>query len=168
LEPASSLQSLPDETVEKILGLLFEPSPALTSLLLPEIRSTSISSYVDLATIARRILSSLPTDSPLLHSILSAHPRLGAKRVDSKHSQSEQKSLGNETERAELAKLNEEYEVRFPGLRYVVFVNGRSREEVMDDMRIRIVEGTMEGQVKLATEAMCDIAVDRARKMGAE
>jgi 2-oxo-4-hydroxy-4-carboxy--5-ureidoimidazoline (OHCU) decarboxylase len=168
LEPASSLQSLPDDTVEKILGLLFEPSPALTALLLPEIRSALISSYIDLATLARRTLSSLPTDSPLLHSILSAHPRLGAKRVDSTHSQSEQKSLGNEIERAQLQKLNEEYEARFPGLRYVVFVNGRSREEVMADMRTRIASGTMEGEVKLASDAMCDIAVDRARKMGAE
>ena len=34
--------------------------------------------------------------------------------------------------------LNDEYEEKFPGLRYVVFVNGRSRSVIMDDMRQRI------------------------------
>ena len=64
--------------------------------------------------------------------------------------------------------LNEEYEKHFPGLRYVVFVNGRSRDVVMRDMRERIDGGTMESEVRLASEAMCDIAVDRAIKLGQE
>jgi 2-oxo-4-hydroxy-4-carboxy--5-ureidoimidazoline (OHCU) decarboxylase len=51
--------------------------------------------------------------------------------------------------RAQLAKLDEEYEARFPGLRYVVFVNQRSREEAIADMRERIEEGPMVGEVKL-------------------
>jgi 2-oxo-4-hydroxy-4-carboxy--5-ureidoimidazoline (OHCU) decarboxylase len=107
-------------------------------------------------------------DSTVLLDILSAHPRLGAKKVDSEQSQAEQKSLGNESERAELQRLNEEYEKKFPGLRYVVFVNGRSREEVMKDMKKRTETGNREDEVVKAIEAMCDIAVDRARKMGAE
>lgn len=41
----------------------------------------------------------------------------------------------------ELARLNGEYEERFPGLRYVVFVNRRGRGEVMGDMRRRIERG---------------------------
>ncbi|RYC56819.1 hypothetical protein CHU98_g9390 [Xylaria longipes] len=45
----------------------------------------------------------------------------------------------DETER--LAALNREYEARFPGLRYVVFVNGRGRDVIMDDMRRRIDRG---------------------------
>ena len=93
---------------------------------------------------------------------------MGAKKVDSEHSQAEQKSLGSETEREQLKELNEEYERRFPGLRYVVFVNGRSREVVMGDMRERIEGGTMESEVRKASEAMCEIAVDRAKKLGQE
>jgi 2-oxo-4-hydroxy-4-carboxy--5-ureidoimidazoline (OHCU) decarboxylase len=73
--------------------------------------------------------------------------------------------LGGEEERAKLAKLNEEYEARFPGLRYVVFVNGRSREVIMEDMRRRIERGTQEDEVWAASEAMCDIAIDRATKL---
>lgn len=62
--------------------------------------------------------------------------------------------------------LNEAYEARFPGLRYVVFVNGRSREEVMGDMRRRIEGGTVEGECEAAVQAMCDIALDRVGKLG--
>ena len=38
----------------------------------------------------------------------------------------------------------------------------------MGDMRERIETGTMEGEVRKASEAMCDIAVDRAKKLGQE
>ena len=168
LPTASSLSTLPDSTIEQILNLLFEPTPELTSLLIPQIRTHNPQSYTSLSTIALQTLSSLPPDSPQLRAILAAHPRLGAKKVDSTHSQSEQKSLGSDAEREQLQALNEEYEARFPGLRSVVFVNGRSMEVVMGDMRERIETGTMEGEVRKASQAMCDIAVDRARKLGQE
>jgi 2-oxo-4-hydroxy-4-carboxy--5-ureidoimidazoline (OHCU) decarboxylase len=167
LPPASSLHFLPDEAIHQILSLLFEPSPALNAILVPKIRShTQLTSYADLANLTRKTLLALPPTDPTLIEILAAHPRLGAKKVDSAQSQAEQQSLGDEEERAQLAKLNEEYEARFPGLRYVVFVNGRSREVVMEDMRRRIERGTHEGEVRAASEAMCDIAIDRATKLG--
>ena len=165
LPPASSLHSLPNDDIEEIINLLFEPSKTLTSLLIPEIRTSPISTYVDISNIVRKKLHSLPFDSQSLLQILSAHPRLGAQKVDSAQSQSEQRSLGNESERAQLQKLNVEYEATFPGLRYVVFVNGRSRDIIMEDMRRRIKEGTQEGEVQAAIDAMCDIAIDRARKL---
>ena len=150
------------------MSLLFEPTPELTSLLIPLIHTHNPPTYHSLSQLALSKLSSLPPTSPLLHAILAAHPRLGAKKVDSEHSQAEQKSLGSDVEREQLRELNEEYERRFPGLRYVVFVNGRSREVVMGDMRERIEGGTMESEVRKASEAMCDIAVDRAKKLGQE
>lgn len=166
LPPASDLHSLPDEEIEEVLNLLFEPSKELTSLLIPEIRSHPLSSYKDLSNITRKSLLSLPTDSPTLLQILSSHPRLGAKKVDSAHSISEQQSLGTESERAELQELNEEYEEKFPGLRYVVFVNGRSRAVIMQDLKRRIQGGDWVGEVRAGIEAMCNIAVDRAGKLG--
>jgi 2-oxo-4-hydroxy-4-carboxy--5-ureidoimidazoline (OHCU) decarboxylase len=166
LPSAVSLQSLPDNQLEHILSLLFEPSPVLSRLVIPEIHSTPIASYSQLSSLVNQSLSSLPTSSPDLLSILSAHPRLGAKKVDSAQSQKEQSSLGSDAERQQLQALNEEYEARYPGLRYVVFVNGRSREEVMKDMRYRIENGSFDGECKAAIQAMCDIALDRARKLG--
>lgn len=105
---------------------------------------------------------------PLLR-ILSAHPRLGEKKVDSALSRAEQANLrsGGDSEEvlAQLAALNKEYEDTFPGLRYVVFVNGRGREEVMEDMRRRIARGDFAAEEKEGIEAMCAIAKDRARKL---
>lgn len=168
LPPATELSTLPDDQIARVLNFLFEPSESLHSLLIPLIRSHSPHTYTDLATLVLNSLSSLAPESPVLLSILSSHPRLGAKKVDSPQSQSEQKSLGNELERDLLRRLNEEYEERFPGLRYVVFVDGRSREVVMRDMRERIERGDRQGEIVLARKAICDIAVDRARKLGLE
>ena len=168
LPPATELSTLPDDQIVRVLNFLFEPSSTLHSLLIPLIRTHPLDTYTALATLTLHTLSSLPPSSPTLLSILSAHPRLGAKKVDSAQSQSEQKSLGSEEERDMLRRLNEEYELRFPGLRYVVFVDGRSREEVMGDMRGRIEGGDWDSEVALAGKAMCDIAMDRARKVGLE
>jgi 2-oxo-4-hydroxy-4-carboxy--5-ureidoimidazoline (OHCU) decarboxylase len=166
LPTPTSLRTLPDEQIQDVLDILFEPSPSIMALLLPSIRSNSVKSYAELANLVRGVLLSQPSHSPTLLEILSSHPRLGADKVDSTQSQNEQKSLGNEAEREQLQKLNEEYENAFPGLRYVVFVNGRSRDIIMEDMNNRIQNGTFEGEVKRACEAMCDIAIDRAKKLG--
>lgn len=105
---------------------------------------------------------------PLLR-ILSAHPRLGEKKVDSELSRAEQANLraggDNEDILAQLAALNKEYEETFPGLRYVVFVNGRGRGEIMEDMRRRIARRSFSAEENEAIEAMCEIAKDRARKL---
>ena len=52
---------------------------------------------------------------------------------------------GGEEVVAELARLNEAYEAKFPGLRFVVFVNGRGRGEIM---------GIMNERIEKVTEAM--------------
>lgn len=61
------------------------------------------------------------SDTEWLDKILGAHPRLGAKKVDSAQSQAEQAQLntGGEEEATKLRNMNEEYEQTFPGLRYV-------------------------------------------------
>lgn len=116
--------------------------------------------------------------------ILGAHPRLGEKRVEtlSVHSRGEQASLGSAdageggdgagsgpTEEAEeLKRLNEEYEKTFPGMRYVVFVAGRSRAVIMEDMRKRIARADIEEEKLEAITAMAEIALDRAKKLEQE
>ena len=92
-----------------------------------------------------------------LHSILGSHPRLGEPKKEtlSEQSRAEQRRLQEEggKETAEkLARLNREYEDRFPGLRYVVFVNGRGREEIMRDMERRIARGNMRAEEREAVE----------------
>ncbi|KLU91276.1 hypothetical protein MAPG_09797, partial [Magnaporthiopsis poae ATCC 64411] len=90
------------------------------------------------------------------------------KKVDSAQSRAEQANLQKDAGAAEaerLAALNAEYEARFPGLRYVVFVNGRGRDVIMANMRERIDRGDAQAEEKEAIEAMASIAKDRAAKL---
>lgn len=99
---------------------------------------------------------------------MCSHPRLGEKKVESVSvlSRGEQEGLKEqEGESEQLAALNKEYEGRFPGLRYVVFVNGRSRPVIMEDMRRRIQRGDIVAERGEALRAMCDIARDRVGKL---
>jgi 2-oxo-4-hydroxy-4-carboxy--5-ureidoimidazoline (OHCU) decarboxylase len=125
LPPISTLHSSPDSTITSALDTLFEPSPPLHTLTLPVLRSTTFPDYITLISAVRTQLlalanSTTPKDIETLSEILCAHPRLGAKKVDSAQSQAEQAQLqGSEEETRRLAQLNAEYEDKFPGLRYV-------------------------------------------------
>lgn len=46
-----------------------------------------------------------------------------------------------------------------------VFVNGRSRPEIMQNMRDRIARADIAAERQEAIQAMCDIALDRAAKL---
>lgn len=217
LPPIAALSSLPDEAITAALDLLFEPSKDLHALSLPAIRaaasSAGIGSYDDVVDIVRAQLLELqsqaatfaepaPTQAALaakskLLGILGAHPRLGAKKVESAQSVAEQAQLNQASaeEAARLAALNAEYEAAFPGLIYVVFVNGRPRDVIMENMRERITRGVyakeeveaievsfysasstrmqlfcpysvrVSGLTSTPHQAMANIAKDRARKL---
>lgn len=153
LPAISSLSRLSLAQQTEILDLLFEPSPSIHELLLPLFRKKEFASYDDFIAEAHVVFSALRTSSPSsadddeypdarskLHSILGSHPRLGAKKVESAQSAAEQAQLQS-GDGSELAALNAEYERTFPGLRYVVFVNGRPRPVIMENMRERIARG---------------------------
>lgn len=161
LPDIASLSSLPDETLMSVLDLLFEPSADLHTLAIPTVRSITFASYPELIDTLRDELLSIAQDlhqenpdaRKPLHAILGSHPRLGDKKVDSAQSAAEQAQLhagGGHGEAERLAALNREYEEAFPGLRYVVFVNGRSRDVVMQNMRFRIDRGDMRAEEREA------------------
>ncbi|KAM3528785.1 hypothetical protein MY4038_005725 [Beauveria bassiana] len=163
------LRSLSDARKSAALDLLFEPSPEIHKALIPVIDSQHHTSYDKLIESCRKTFLSMAPKSTAakpdqdLLSILGSHPRLGAKKVESAQSVAEQARLGGESK--VLARLNREYEERFPGLRYVVFVNGRGRAEIMEDMKARMDRGDFNKEVDAALHAMCDIAKDRASKL---
>lgn len=145
LPDIACLSTLSAEDQTKVLDALFEPSPAIHSLILPSISAASFQSYDDFITHCHKLFEDLVNDSTNkteLHSIIGSHPRLGAKKVESAQSAAEQAQLQS-GDATELAALNAEYEARFPGLRYVVFVNGRGRPEIMENMRARISRGDL-------------------------
>jgi 2-oxo-4-hydroxy-4-carboxy--5-ureidoimidazoline (OHCU) decarboxylase len=148
----SSIPSLSSSERAHILDLLFEPSTQLHTLSVPLLHEKIFDCYPDLISAIGIQLTELSeslssSDTKWLHSILGSHPRLGAAKVDSAQSSSEQAQLQRGGEEAEqLRKLNAEYEAKFPGLRYVVFVNGRGRPAIMEDMRRRIDGGDLRGE----------------------
>ena len=156
LPPISTIQSLSTEHRAAILDLLFEPSTQLHTLSAPLLQQEQYQSYDELiAAIGVQLtdLSVTPSSSDTiwLQDILGSHPRLGAKKVESAQSQAEQAQLqGGANEAEQLHALNEEYERAFPGLRYVVFVNGRSRPVIMEEMRKRIAEGNIKDEQEAA------------------
>ncbi|KAL1999217.1 hypothetical protein VTN02DRAFT_4875 [Thermoascus thermophilus] len=181
LPPISSLPALPPDAQFRVLDTLFEPSPALHALMAPVLANQAFLSYAALVDAVAGRLSALhaansPRDREVLEGILGSHPRLGESSAAQKQplsdlSRREQANLNAggeahaEQEKERLRALNREYEATFPGLRYVVFVNGRGRDAIMQDMRRRIDRGDMEKEKEEIIQAMCDIANDRARKL---
>jgi len=174
LPPITELPTLDTEERAQVLDLLFEPCQQLHTLSVNLLRENTYSSYDELIEAVGKQLtdlseSNLESDNKWLEAILSAHPRLGEKKVESEQSRKEQAQLnqGGEGETAMLAEMNRKYEATFPGLRYVVFVDGRSRPVIMADMQKRIERGDLKQEKRDAITAMCEIASDRAKKLGA-
>lgn len=126
LPPIDGLPSLTTTERAAVLDALFEPCTALHTLTVELLHTEKFTSYNDLiASVGIQLtdLSESPStsDTEWLDKILGAHPRLGAKKVDSAQSQAEQAQLntGGEEEAKKLRDLNDEYEKTFPGLRYV-------------------------------------------------
>lgn len=183
LPSISKLPNCRHETHVEVLEHLFERCPTLNEILLPKLFNVSkdYASYSELIEKSRSILLDFlrtaeeraeaggPFDTRV-DRIIAAHPRLGPSREPinlSAHSSSEQKSLqsGSAEEAQQLEDLNKSYEMTFPNLRYVVFVNGRPRSEIMRNMRERIQRNDIQRERYEAINAMCDIALDRASKL---
>jgi 2-oxo-4-hydroxy-4-carboxy--5-ureidoimidazoline (OHCU) decarboxylase len=105
---------------------------------------------------AREVAASLPDEEK--KEVLDAHPAIGAKANLSARSAAEQGS----DEAPELAELNRRYEERF-GFRFVVFVNGRPKRELVPILRERL-ERTREEELDTAIDELCAIAEDRWRR----
>jgi 2-oxo-4-hydroxy-4-carboxy--5-ureidoimidazoline (OHCU) decarboxylase len=134
LPPILSLVNSPQATRHGVLALLFEPSPCLYTKADPILATTEFDSYDSLITAIETELQCLeasdnPDDLESLNDILSSHPRLGEKKVESALSRAEQAAMekagsassdtSKEEEQATLKRLNAQYEAAFPGLRYV-------------------------------------------------
>ena len=165
LPPIASVLSLDTEKRAAILDLLFEPSTQLHTLSVPLLHEKTFETYQDLIAavgvqLTELAASASTSDTQWLEDILSSHPRLGAKKVESAQSSSEQAQLKGSAEEAEqLRALNDEYEQAYPGLRYVVFVNGRSRSVIMEDMQKRIDFSDLESErtaaIRVGRAACC-------------
>ncbi|GAA6047881.1 hypothetical protein JCM3770_004689 [Rhodotorula araucariae] len=128
-----------------VLATLLEPSPPLKHLLAPQLHahiaalpaSARPSSYAQLIDIAASIVDTWDVDDRA--AFLAAHPRIGETKGLSTASAGEQApKQGQQATPGEVLKrlqvLNSLYEDAFPGLRFITFVNGRSRAEIVPEL----------------------------------
>ena len=92
--------------------------------------------------------------------VLDAHPPIGG-TASSERSAREQGTDDDPLVLARLAELNEAYEERF-GFRFVVFVNGRPRREIVPVLEQRL-QRTREEELTTAVDELVQIAVSRWR-----
>jgi 2-oxo-4-hydroxy-4-carboxy--5-ureidoimidazoline (OHCU) decarboxylase len=104
---------------------------------------------------AREVAAALTDEEK--KEVLDAHPAIGARNL-SPQSAAEQGS----DEAPELEDLNRAYEQKF-GFRFVVFVNGRPKSEVVPILRARL-ERTREQELATALDELVSIAEDRWRR----
>jgi 2-oxo-4-hydroxy-4-carboxy--5-ureidoimidazoline (OHCU) decarboxylase len=92
--------------------------------------------------------------------VLDAHPPIGG-QATSARSAREQGTDDDPAVLAELAELNSAYEAKF-GFRFVVFVNGRPRREIVPILRGRLQRSRAD-ELATAVDELVQIAVSRWR-----
>jgi 2-oxo-4-hydroxy-4-carboxy--5-ureidoimidazoline (OHCU) decarboxylase len=96
-------------------------------------------------------------------AVLNAHPRIGADPGSlSLHSRREQGDAADAATGRELATLNDAYEKKF-GFRFVVFVAGRSKQEIVPVLRARLAN-TRETELKAGLDEFFAISLDRLER----
>jgi 2-oxo-4-hydroxy-4-carboxy--5-ureidoimidazoline (OHCU) decarboxylase len=142
------MRELPRKLSVEELGELFEGRTRLVE---------QLAELEDPLAHADDVLATLPEEDKL--EALSAHPAIGQSSGLSTRSAAEQGAGADPEVLAELARLNAEYEARF-GFRFVVFVNGRPKLEILSVLRQR-VERTREEELDTGCRELVAIARDR-------
>ena len=110
---------------------------------------------------AVEIARSMPEDEQI--ELIDAHPRLGAPPASVSKASFREQGYDRDTEAAvaDLAGLNDEYERRF-GFRFCVFVNGRSRPELVPLLEAALA-ADRSAEIERALRDVVAIARDRYR-----
>ena len=109
---------------------------------------------------ARKVLADAPEDEQI--EALGTHPRIGQRVNISERAAKEQGFDEDPALLAALVKLNKSYEQKF-GFRFVVFVDGRPRAEILSVMRERM-QRSRDEELAASLDDLVAIALDRWRK----
>jgi 2-oxo-4-hydroxy-4-carboxy--5-ureidoimidazoline (OHCU) decarboxylase len=142
------------------LEAIFQRSPILISRLLPVVMPDDTPERI--VEMAHEILDSLDERDRI--ATLDAHPRIGDPvSALSSLSATEQGAAADAATERELADLNAGYERKF-GFRFVVFVRGRSKREIVPVFRARLAR-TRELELEAGIDDFLAISLDRLRSM---
>jgi 2-oxo-4-hydroxy-4-carboxy--5-ureidoimidazoline (OHCU) decarboxylase len=139
--PIDSLNTLPPGEFVEALKPLFEAARPLAEAVYAH---RPYASYAQLIDVAESIASAMPFEQQV--EVLAAHPRIGALSQTLSETSRREQSYGTQPSEAvlgDLVRLNREYEEHF-GFRFVVFVNKRSRAEIVDVLRQRLTRSTQQ------------------------
>ena len=157
--PLPALDDLGPDACSDALAPLFEGAPRFLAKLAGKrpFREDDV-----LFAHARAIAHLMPEDEQL--ELIDAHPRLGAPPATVSASSFREQGYDRETTAAveDLARLNAEYEARF-GFRFCVFVNGRSRPELVPVLEAAL-RADRDAEIRRALDDVVAIAQDRDRK----
>jgi 2-oxo-4-hydroxy-4-carboxy--5-ureidoimidazoline (OHCU) decarboxylase len=107
---------------------------------------------------ARAVLEELSEEDRV--EALNAHPRIGQRNLAGRSAR-EQRDDEDPTLMSVLGRLNKAYEQKF-GFRFVVFVDGRPRGEIVPVLRERLQHGREE-EIGTGCDELVAIALDRWR-----
>lgn len=145
------MHDLPRQLSENELAELFEGHTRLVA---------QLAQLEDPLGQARKVLADAPEDEQI--EALGTHPRIGQRVNISEQAALEQGSDEDPVLLAALAKLNKSYEQKY-GFRFVVFVDGRPRAEILSVLRQRL-QHSREEELAAGLDDLVAIALDRWRK----
>jgi 2-oxo-4-hydroxy-4-carboxy--5-ureidoimidazoline (OHCU) decarboxylase len=139
------------------LAAVFERAPGLAAALRHAGQDTPRSIIAK----ARGALDRMTEDERV--AVLDAHPRIGADPGSlSVHSRREQGEAVDGATLQTLDELNDAYEDKF-GFRFVVFVAGRSKRELVPVLRARLAN-TRETELRIGLDEFLAISLDRLER----
>ena len=145
------MHDLPRQLSENELAELFEGHTRLVA---------QLAQLEDPLGQARKVLADAPEDEQI--EALGTHPRIGQRVNISEQAALEQGSDEDPVLLAALAKLNKTYEQKY-GFRFVVFVDGRPRTEILSVLRQRL-QHSRDEELAAGLDDLVAIALDRWRK----
>jgi 2-oxo-4-hydroxy-4-carboxy--5-ureidoimidazoline (OHCU) decarboxylase len=148
---------MPPDAITGRLAAVFERAPGLAAAL----RNADEDTPRSIIAKARGALERMTEEERV--AVLNAHPRIGADPASlSMHSRREQGEATDGATLQQLDELNDEYEEKF-GFRFVVFVAGRSKREIVPVARARL-GNTREAELKAGIEEFLAISLDRLER----
>ena len=145
------MHDLPRQLSENELAELFEGHTRLVA---------QLAQLEDPLGQARKVLADAPEDEQI--EALGTHPRIGQRVNISEQAALEQGSDEDPVLLAALVKLNKTYEQKY-GFRFVVFVDGRPRAEILSVLRQRL-QNSRDEELAAGLDDLVAIALDRWRK----
>lgn len=157
----SDIDALPPESAAEAIGPLFESAPRFLARLVAERPFHDDAGLIDRATEVARMM---PDEEQI--ALLDAHPRIGADPASVSPMSHAEQGYGAPTAPdpaawigEELATLNEAYERAF-GFRFVIFVAGRPRAEIVPLLE-RALRNDRTAELRRGLDDVVHIAADR-------